>query len=687
MWGRRAAVFLGALILYVICLDRGASLWDCPEYILTAWRLEIGHPPGNPTWQLIANVVSHLGGSAAHAAIAINAMSAVAMALASTFLSGVIFYLLRGSLLRGNSRRLTAWANLAGACGALCYAWCDSAIFSAVEAEVYALSALFTVLMLWLALRWAIVRRRGEVGRARRILILTAYAAGLGVGVHELNFLILPAMALVYLYGARTRWSAASVPTVLWSLLLFIVGTTTYLIIPIRAAANPPVNQGDPSTWKNFKSYYAREQYGSTPLLYGRTPYSKPLRLETVDSAGKRSYNRYYLHENPSGRKEYAYPSELDMWLPRMTSHEPADIEFYEAWAGMTPDEMVSVEVKTAADSMGRQLATVNPDTGQRETETLLRPTYLQQLRYFLGYQVGYMYFRYLLWNFSGRQNNVHSTGAPETGNFITGFTAIDDAMLGSQARLKPSLREGNKGHNRYFMIPFLLGLLGIVALCLNGRRGRRVCAITAVFFLFTGLLIVVYLNQSPGEPRERDYSFLGSYMAFAIWIGAGMAAVARGLMNVRVRRPVLKKICRVIAAAICVCVPLQMLGQTYDDHNRSRQSGAEAIAMKLLLPAPPDAILLASTDNTIFPLWYAQEVLGVRRDVTIVATPYLATEWYRNQLLRPGEGAGPVAISNPVPAGRGGIVDRAIADIRRLNSTRPILRANLNGTLTPVEN
>ncbi|MCH5218581.1 MAG: DUF2723 domain-containing protein [Muribaculaceae bacterium] len=687
MWIRRTTVFFGALILYLICLDRGASFWDCPEYILIAWRLEVGHPPGNPTWQLLANVTSHLGGSAEHAAVMINGLSALCMALASLCLSEIIYIFLRMSLLRrGAVARSSLWASLCAACGALCYAWCDSAIFSAVEAEVYALSALLTALMLLLSLRWAILRRRGRIAAARRVLILTAYLAGLGVGVHELNFLVLPAMALIYFFWGSRRWRRSSYPTAGWSLLLFCIGLTTYLLIPIRAAANPPVNEGDPSTWSAFKNYYGRTQYGSKPLLYGRTPYSKPLLQERLDSAtGELLYDRYAIRQYGDGKKEYIYPRELDMWLPRMTSSDPADIEFYEAWAGMTPDEMTPVEASAVVDTAGQQNGRLNPETGGREMRSTFRPTYLQQLRYLAAYQVGYMYMRYLLWNFAGRQNNIHSTGGTETGNFITGIAPLDDAMLGDQSRLSPSMREDNPGYNRYFLIPLAMGVIGIVALC-RRRNGRRVCAVVATLFLFTGLLIVVYLNQDPGEPRERDYSFLGSYMAYAIWIGCGLAAIVRSLLAIKTKRPSIGRMLRIVAVTICVGVPLQMLTQTYDDHNRSRMPGADALARTLLEAAPRDAVLLASGDNTIFPLWYGQEVLGLRRDVTVVATPYLSADWYRIQLRRPGEESLPLATPDSVPPGRGAMADRVVEFIRLNNPGRPLLKAGRDGTLTPLD-
>lgn len=690
MWIRRTIVFAGALVLYLICLDRGASLWDCPEYILTAWRLEIGHPPGNPTWQLIANVISHLGGSGAHAAVIINALSAVAMALAAMFLSSVSYLLLRASLFKSPSRASFIWANICAGCGAMCYAWCDSAIFSAVEAEVYALSAMFTILMLLLALKWACKRAEGNVVASRRLLILTAYLAGLGVGVHELNFLILPAMALVYWYGARKypiesadnlkrRFRTDWMPTALWSMALFCIGTLTYLILPIRASANPPLNTGNPSDWQRLVSYYNRDQYAGTPLLYGRTPYSRPLLNEDYDpESGEYSYTTYFLQPNKKGKNDYVYPDELNMWFPRMTGTSADDIEFYEKWAGMTRDRMIPTRAATAIDSAGNQTGRMNPETGKREYSATYRPTYLQQAAYFFKYQVGFMYMRYLMWNFSGRQNNLTAQGGKLKGNFITGFGAIDDAMLGPQEQLSPDMRENNRGYNRYFMIPLIAGLIGVGALCIAGRDGRRVCSIVALFFFFTGLLIVVYLNQGPGEPRDRDYSFLGSYMAYAIWIACGMAAIVKLLLKMRFKNHTGSYIIKGVAALVCAVIPLQMLSQTYDDHYRPAITGAEEVIAKVLDGVEPNAIVAANGDNVIFPLWYAQEVLGIRRDITVVAIPYLPTDWYRESLRIPGEGAPGLKLGEKVPSGRGSISDRAIEEIIILNGAdRPVYKAD----------
>lgn len=678
MRSRPCIVFLLSLILYLICLDPGASLWDCPEYILVAWRLEVGHPPGNPTWQLIANVVSHLGGSAGSAAVIINVMSAVATAAAAALLCEIIFIFIRYAILRGGARRNARAASWCAVCGALCFAWCDSVIFSAVEAEVYALSIMFTALTVWLSMKWAQARLAGRQGRSRRIAILTWYVMGLSMGVHELNLLALPAMGLVYWYVYRSLRPSArpltrTLTTSLWGILFFLVGCTTYLIIPIRAAANPPVNQGDASTPAAFRAYYGRDQYGSKPLVYGKTPYSKPLLREEIDEDGEYVYTRYYIKEK-GGKKEYVYPSALNMWLPRMTSDSEYDIDSYMAWSGMDADNMEEVEVAYALDSLGNEVFRMNNATGRREPEKALRPTYLQQARYMLGYQIGYMYLRYLMWNFSGRQNNIPSTGEIDHGNFITGIDPIDDMMLGAQSSMPRDLKDDNRGYNRYFMIPFLLGLVGACLLPTYGRRGRRVLYITGILFVMTGIGIVVYLNQDPGEPRERDYSFLGSYLAFAMWIGFAMAegfAALRRSGGIRLGK-VKPKVWRYAWGIVAAGVPCLMLSQTYDDHQRSGRDVATAIASNILKSLEKDAVIFVDGDNVIFPLWYAQEVLGIRRDVTVVETGYLITDWYRRQLALPGEESLPLAVSQEIPEGPGSMSDRVVRDIITRNSLLP---------------
>lgn len=734
-----ALAFAGALLLYWVCVDPAASFWDCPEYILVAYRMEIGHPPGNPAWQLMANVASHLAPSPRLAALAINLTSGLVTALAVALLFQILYSIISYAVPLKN-RWLTGVAALSGT---WCFAWADSTIFSAVETEVYALSIFFTALMFRLMLKWAETR---DSNRGRRILICLAYLTGLSLGVHELNLLVIPALALIYTFrrypGKATlkawgtifisfiivgfillfwfphciEWAAQTdvfttntfgwhintgaivfvvlllvflclLPfifarlkfrtqfiTMAWGLFFLTLGSCVYMVIPIRASANPPVNEGDPSNAYSLLAYIKRDQYGTKPLFYGHTPYSEPLRIEEIDSCGTASYTTlFFKKKRPlyapwrkggmiSNRRklltesdslfnshtiatghgyvrygyvtDYIYPPELNMWFPRMTSSDPDNIEAYGDWTGMSADNMIPITASNAVDPLGNPIIRKNSE-GKREGRKTLRPSYLQQLSYMLGYQFGYMYFRYLMWNFAGRQNNYPATGEIDHGNFITGLKAADDAMLGDTDSIPPELWENNRGHNNYYLIPFIIGLIGAIGSCFFRQRGKRTDAVVLILFLMTGLAIVFYLNQNPGEARERDYSFLGSFMAFSIWIGLGCAILMA-----------LAGKFRKYLAVLIIGVPFLMLSQTYDDHNRSARDSAGAIAENILSGLERDAILFVDGDNLTFPLWYAQEVLGVRRDVAVINLTYLSTSWYAPQFQMPGEERPPLRMS-----------------------------------------
>lgn len=476
-------------------------------------------------------------------------------------------------------------------------------------------------------------------------------------------------------------------------LLFLMIGFSAYFILLVRGAANPPMNEGAPSDIFALSSYMQRDQYGSTPLLYGRTPYSKMLRKEVIDSSGKASYSQIYKeikapkytmavgdstprYIHYSDYADYRYPPELDMLLPRLTSGDPQNIAAYADWAGMSPKNMTEVEVSYAVDSLGNAVGRLQED-GTRVKEKALRPTYLQQMRYLFGYQIGYMYLRYLMWNYSGRQNDRFAAGEVEHGNFITGIAPIDDAMLGPQSMLPDEIGKQNRGHNTYFLLPLILAILGIIALFPktseasteaspdldcgpNSKNHRGPINLThrdnemrtpsplfnwnliiLFLFLMTGLAIVFYLNQTPREPRERDYSFLGSFWAFSIWIAAGMAWLFQKASSLR-RRPI-RRIATAAAITVTIFTPAWMLYQNYDDHDRSGRYAATDYAKNILMNLEPDAIIFINGDNYTFPLWYAQEVLGIRRDVTTINTAYLSTPWYAIQLMRPGEVSLPV--------------------------------------------
>lgn len=738
---RRIAVslaFVGSLIVYLLTLEPDASYWDCPEYLVTAALLEVGHPPGNPLWTLTARIFSLFGGSNPQAiAVAVNLSSALFTALAVAILASVIFLLLyfvgfpryrnrcRSNLIRG----VCAWG------GAMCFGWADSPWFSAVEAEVYAMSLFLTALVVRLMIGWAL-SPHGNKGRmqSRRHLLLIVYLTGLSIGVHQLNLLVIPALALIWLFrrrkGKAGGWRIlvalaagcgtvgiillAMMPGVLkvagkfelaavnslhlppqsgvlifwgvamlicwllpwcvphkkgglyerlgvlaWIPAMLLTGYSCYMLLLIRGMANPPMNEGAPASIFDLQSYLARDQYGSNPLFYGRTPKSFTLRRERIRQDGTPDYTlnalrdgapRYALTDTGYIVYEHAripiYAPELNMLFPRLTSADPSDIEAYADWAGMTSENMKEVEVSYALDSLGNPVGRLLPD-GTRVKDKELRPTYLQQLRYLFGYQIGYMYFRYLLWNYSGRQNDRFSVGEVEHGNFLTGFSPVDDAMLGPQSKLPQEIGKDNPGHNVYFMIPLLLGILGIVMLQRSGQRGRRANLIILILFLMTGVAIVVYLNQSPREPRERDYSFLGSLWVYAIWIGCGMAMLFRcafRLMKSSAKSGMPRKCfsrgVMVAAWIVALGLPVYMLAVNYNDHDRSGRTGVTDFATNLLESLEPDAILFTNGDNFTFPLWWAQEVAGVRDDVTIVNSAYLGTPWYIAQLRTEGRGA-----------------------------------------------
>lgn len=801
-WG----VFLLTLAVYWICVAPSASLWDCPEYITTAFRLEVGHPPGNPAWTLMASVAAHLAPSPRHAVLAINLTSGIFTALAALMLFQIISYALRHTVpdplpARGGasvSPRVASRARQAvtagGAfCGSLCFAWADSTLFSAVEAEVYALSVFFTALSIRLMLAWADARGR----RRRRFLILCAYVIGLSIGVHELNLLAITAMTLIFAFSsrrqrlgwhvwgyvavsfliiatilfllvpgtvrlagladllttrafgwernsgaivsliilfillfslpltaARLRASAAWIDA-LWMLAFLMTGYAVYLLIPIRAHADPPMNQGDPSDPFALLSYLKRDQYGSRPLLYGATPESVPLRIETFDSLGHPHYdepvripgrplyapalkdacvgNRFGFLDSADmacNRRaagdargyiktghvvKYAHTPELNMFFPRMTSSNAADIQAYTDWTGMTGSTMVEVRTSVALDSSGNPVGRLSDD-GRRIMERRHRPTYMQQFNYMVGYQFYYMYLRYILWNFAGRQNDRPASGEIEHGNFITGIPPIDNAMLGDQDALPPELGADNRGRHRYLMLPLLLGLGGAVWLMTRGRCGRRISSVVLALFLMTGLAIVFYLNQDPREPRERDYSFLGSILAFSIWIGAGAGALLLGATRLWLSRAERRRAGLLPLAAawlLVIGIPVWMLAQNLPSNNRTGRHDADAIACNMLESLEPDAILFVDGDNTTFPVWYAQEVLGVRRDVTVVNMAYLTTPWYVAQLTRPREASQPTLMAG-TPADylygafslvvytRGGGSADAVAELRRLFSSTP---------------
>ena len=757
--------FLIAAFVYCSTIEPTASFWDCPEFITTGYKLEIGHPPGAPFFMLTANLFSHFASDATQVARMVNTMSALLSATCILFLFWTITHLTRRLLISNWSElsmpKLIA-IEASGMVGALIYTFSDTFWFSAVEGEVYAYSSAFTAVVFWLILKW---EDQADEPHSDRWLILIMYMTGLSIGVHLLNLLCVPAIVLVYyyrrfpdanlkgslialavsvvilaavLYGVvpgiitvggwfelffvntlgmpfntgeiiylillvscviwavyetQTQkhsltiqnlafllsvgmlgipfygwgWSAfligVVVLAVLWFLLkytrekellitarmkntmllcmlMLMIGYSSYALIVIRSSANPPMDQNSPEDIFTLGDYLGREQYGQRPLFYGPA-YTSQVALEQdgnyckpVMSKGKPVYQRkekatadekdsYFVVRT---KDEYKYAQ--NMLFPRM--YDAGHAAAYESWMGGVDGSQVPY------DRCGEQMM-------------VKVPSQLENLRFFLSYQCNFMYWRYFMWNFAGRQNDIQGNGELEHGNWITGFSFIDDARLGDQSMLPTELKE-NKGHNVFYCMPLILGLLGLFWQAWYTRKRKTVVngvektieepigiqQFWVVFFLFfmTGLAIVIYLNQTPMQPRERDYAYAGSFYAFAIWCGMGVAAIIDWLNRK------LKKENLVVAAVIgvaCLLVPIQMASQTWDDHDRSGRYCCRDFGQNYLMTLQEEGnpIIFTNGDNDTFPLWYNQDTEGFRTDARVCNLSYLQTDWYIDQMRR----------------------------------------------------
>ena len=757
--------FLIAAFVYCSTIEPTASFWDCPEFITTGYKLEIGHPPGAPFFMLTANLFSHFASDATQVARMVNTMSALLSATCILFLFWTITHLTR-RLLISNWGELTMPKMIAieasGLVGALIYTFSDTFWFSAVEGEVYAYSSAFTAVVFWLILKW---EDQADEPHSDRWLILIMYMTGLSIGVHLLNLLCVPAIVLVYyyrrfpnanlkgslialavsvvilaavLYGVvpgiitvggwfelffvntlgmpfntgeiiyiillvscviwavyetQTQkhsltiqnlafiasvgmlgvpfygwgWSAfligVVVLVVLWFLLkytrekellitarmkntmllcmlMLMIGYSSYALIVIRSSANPPMDQNSPEDIFTLGDYLGREQYGQRPLFYGPA-YTSQVALEQdgnyckpVMSKGKPVYQRkekatadekdsYFVVRT---KDEYKYAQ--NMLFPRM--YDAGHAAAYESWMGGVDGTQVPY------DRCGEQMM-------------VKVPSQLENIRFFLSYQCNFMYWRYFMWNFAGRQNDIQGNGELEHGNWITGFSFIDDARLGDQSMLPTELKE-NKGHNVFYCMPLILGLLGLFWQAWYTRKRKTVVngvektveepigiqQFWVVFFLFfmTGLAIVIYLNQTPMQPRERDYAYAGSFYAFAIWCGMGVAAIIDWLNRK------MKKENLVVAAVVsvaCLLVPIQMASQTWDDHDRSGRYCCRDFGQNYLMTLQEEGnpIIFTNGDNDTFPLWYNQDTEGFRTDARVCNLSYLQTDWYIDQMRR----------------------------------------------------
>ena len=756
--------FIIAAIVYCLTVEPTASFWDCPEFITTGYKLEIGHPPGAPFFMLMANFFTQFTNDPSQVAYMVNIMNALLSALCIMFLFWTISHLAR-KLLINNWDELTTSKLIAieasGLVGALIYTFSDTFWFSAVEGEVYAFSSAFTAVVFWLILKW---EDDADNPHSDRWLVLIAFMVGLSIGVHLLNLLCIPAIVLVYyyrrfpnanlkgsiialfvsfaiifavLYGlipgiitiggwfelffvntlhcpfntgvyiyiilligtviwaiyesyvdkSTTRqnisfllgiallgipfysygWAAALIGiavliilyfvlrikkdkallvnsriknTVMLSLLMMMIGYSSYAVIVIRSSANPPMDQNSPEDIFTLGSYLSRDQYGYRPLFYGQA-YSSEYLLDdngqVVWDEGAPTYQRkekaspdepdsYHIvkasnDHNVNARPVYAQ----NMFFPRMYSSQHAG----------SYEEMVDIEGKHVPSNYNKD-------------EEIIIPTFWENFKFFISYQCNTMYWRYFGWNFIGRQNDIQNIGDLAYGNTISGISFIDNMVFGDQDKLPTELKE-NKGHNVFYALPLLLGLIGLFWQAFRGRRGIQQFWVVFFLFFMTGLAIVFYLNQTPGQPRERDYAYAGSFYAFAIWCGLGVAGIIQGIRKY-FKDSKVGVIMTACVALACLFVPIQMGSQTWDDHDRSDRYTCRDFGQNYLMSLQDEGnpIIFTNGDNDTFPLWYNQETEGVGSNIRVCNLSYLQTDWYIDQMIRPAYDSPSVPIKWP---------------------------------------
>ena len=790
--------FVIAAFVYCSTIEPTASFWDCPEFITTAYKQEIGHPPGAPFFMLLGNFFTHFASDATQVAKMVNTMSALLSAVCILFLFWTITHLAR-KLIISNWKEMTTSKLIAieasGMVGALIYTFSDTFWFSAVEGEVYAFSSAFTAVVFWLILKW---EDHADEPHSDRWLVLIAYMTGLSIGVHLLNLLCIPAIVLVYyykkvphanlkgsllalilsfavvvavLYGVVPGiitvggwfelffvnvlgcpfntgeivyiiclvaaviwgiyetynatdknvkrqniafilgfgmlgipfygygWSAVIcgviVMAILWfilgykrkqevatgvdettgitkkkmqllplvsarikntallCMLMLMIGYSSYALIVIRSSANPPMDQNSPEDIFTLGSYLSRDQYGDRPLFYGQA-YTSQVALQVEGDMCKPEMKEgapvYQRKEKAtadekdsyfivSHKNKYQYAQ--NMFFPRM--YDAAHAQAYEDWMGGVDGTEVPY------DRCGENIM-------------VKVPSQVDNIRFFLSYQCNFMYWRYFMWNFAGRQNDIQGNGEPEHGNWITGFSFIDDSLYGDQSKLPDDLKN-NKGHNVFYCMPLILGLIGLFwqawytrkrKVIKNGKEVEEILPIGiqqfwVVFFLFfmTGLAIVIYLNQTPMQPRERDYAYAGSFYAYAIWCGLGVLAIIDLLKK---KAKLSGTAISAIVAVITLLVPIQMASQTWDDHDRSNRYTCRDFGQNYLmsLQEKGNPIIFTNGDNDTFPLWYNQEVEGVGTDARVCNLSYLQTDWYIDQMKRPAYNSPSVPITWP---------------------------------------
>lgn len=672
--------FVIASLTYILTAEPTASLWDCGEFIATSVGLQVGHPPGAPLFMIISRLFAIFAPSADTQALMINYMSGLCSGFTILFLFWSITHLARKIVVKeGEEMTLGQMFAILGASliGSLTYTFTDTFWFSAVEGEVYAMSSLFTAIVFWAILKWENVAFEPY---ANRWLVFIAYLVGLSIGVHLLNLLAIPAIVFVYYFkkykptprgivktgllslvilgfvnfmlipgvikiagwfelvfvngmglpfntgvvvyvlliiGALTwgiRYTLKKgMPiwnTILTCFMVILIGYSSYSMVVIRSLSDPIIDENSPDNVFSLLSYINREQYGDSPLLYGAY-YNAPVVAYEDGEPIYYQNKETGVYDVIGHKQKLEYDKRFCGIFPRMhSSSRPYYPQQYQAWGGKN-----------------------NGPTYTVNGESITRPSFGNNLQYFFNYQLGHMYWRYFMWNFSGRQNDIQGNGEITHGNWITGIKFLDEIRLGNQDELPDTLKS-EKGYNKYYMLPFILGLLGMFYQYRKGRTGKQDFSIVMMLFVLTGIAIIVYLNQPPMEPRERDYAYAGSFYAFSIWIGLGVLSIWE-FLNSKLKKANTAQTAVAVTIVCLFAVPVNMAAQNWDDHSRAGRYATVAHAKNYLNSCAPNAILFTYGDNDTFPLWYAQEVEGYRRDVRIVNLSLLLGSWYIDQLKR----------------------------------------------------
>ncbi len=710
-------VFLVALVTYTLTLESTTSFWDCGEFISGAYRLQVVHPPGAPTFLLLGRLFTMFANDDPNwIAWTVNFLSGLTSAFSVLFLFWITTHFAR-KIVAGVSEPTgfqTALIIATGVIGGLACTFTDTIWFSAVEGEVYAMSLFFMMLVFWTMLKW----ENAPEETADKWLVLTFFLLGVSSGVHLLSFLAIPSMALIYyfkkfqnprplgitialavgfvilgfffkgivsglisiiakmelltvnsfglgvgtgfglfvlilfgliayaLYATRgsllapvrllgMTLSRSKIHVGVLCFLMTMIGFSTYVIVVIRAGADTPINMNNPDNVFMLESYLNREQYGSRALVYGPNYTAYP--NEIVDNG-----NRYFPLPDANGKVkyeiigkkvDYAFSKSDKMFFPRMGSwNDDRHVQAYRAM--LNPDFAVvdrsgNAIRKFSSDGIGWQQALAQAQQfaqtsgGEYTVKDLVSQR--DNISFFLNYQVGVMYLRYFMWNFSGRQNDIQGRFDNNEGKFITGINFIDEIIIGPTDNM-PEWRKENAGMNKYFLLPFILGLVGMFY---HAKRDWKGFTIILVLFLFTGVLQVVYLNSPPFEPRERDYTLVGSFVTFCLWIGFGMLALYKALENAKLKNTLSLG----LAFVVSLSVPLVLVSENWDDHDRSGRYTARDFAINYLESCAPNAIIFTQGDNDTYPLWYAQEVENIRPDIRVVNLSLLGVDWYVQQL------------------------------------------------------